>query len=176
MEIEKIKQEYNTKLSIKASLPICEAELRTLEENEEVQRYLRLRKYYEENKNLAHRSDDLIFDSVINQDDETITDDVYFSYGKDFIGRCNRMGEYTIDYSTRPFHLYSIRLAKYRNLANPKDEVILPLEQTAEFEQTHNIRFPETENPAQEYIDIRRELYKKAIQEYDESKKLKKEK
>lgn len=172
MKIEKIKEEYNTRLSIRDSLKVCEQEIANLEEDETVKRYLRLRAYYEQNKHLKTKSDDLILDSVIREDNDKITDDTYFFYGKDFIGHCRRIGGYVIDYSTRPFRLNGIRLARYQNLADPNDEVILPLDQMAEFEQTHNILMPETENPAQEYIDIRRKLYLDAIEEYDNAHKL----
>ena len=175
MKIEKIKEEFNTRLSIRDSLKVCEQEIANLEENEVVQRYLRLKAYYEQNRYLKNRSDDLILDGVIREDNEKKSDDIYFCYGKDFIGHCRLIGDYVIDYKTRPFRLNAIQLAKYQNIADPNDEVILPTVETEEFEKTHSIMFPETENPAQEYIDIRRQLYLRAIEEYDNAHKLKKE-
>ena len=65
MKIEKLIQEYNMNRVLRDSLPTCEAEISILEEDEIVQRYLRLKAHQERYKHLKNQSDDDILDNII---------------------------------------------------------------------------------------------------------------
>ena len=166
MEIDKIVQEYNMKLCLRDSLPTCEAELKELEEDENVQKYIRLRAHYEKYKALEGKSDNDVLDDVIRTDNETIEENIYFCFGKNFTGHPKMNGGYFIEQRLGTIRLlHGIRVAKYVNLANPLDIIILPASETEAFEEACKTIDHQTDTPEQEYADIRREMYKQHMNE-----------
>ena len=164
MGIEQVLNEYNMRRCLRDSLSICKEEIAILEENEAVKRYLRLKNHYELYGHLEHKSDDAILDEIIMEDSQTLNEDIYFCYGKDFIGHPKKVGGYYIDQNqTSISRLHGIMVTKYRNIANPKDIVIIPSTEASEFELSHHVIYHNTEETEQEYYDIRRGRYRQEI-------------
>ena len=171
MEVEELKQKYNVALSIRDSLPACEAEITKLEEDENVKKYLRLKAHQEKYEHLKHLTDRDILDGIIAEDEDLLTTDTYFCYGKDFIGHPKKIGGYYIDpMSTSPFRLQGTRVTKYQNIAKPSDIIIIPSTEAYEFEKTHNTIYKNTDNPEEEYKEIRRNMYLKLMRNLSTSK------
>ena len=177
MKIEEIIQEYNMKRVLRDSLPTCDAEIAILEEDENVQKYIRLKEHQKKYQHLANQTDADILDGIIKKDDEQL-DDVYFCYGRSFIGYPKKIGGYYIEPNTNSIrHLKGTRVAKYRNLANPDQVIIIQSELAKVFEQSHRVIQYTTAVPDEEFFDIRRRMYEEKIQtqEQESVKRLVKE-
>ena len=170
MNIEKLTQEFNVRRCLRDSLPTCKAEMEILEEDENVQKYLRLQQHYAQYESLAKKNDDTILDEII-ENDIIEGDPTYFCYGKDFIGHPKKVGGYYIDHGVNPINrLQGTRVTRYQNLLNPADEVIIPSVEAEAFEKEHKVIFHTTDNPVEEYQDKRRIIYKKQIRLYEHSR------
>ena len=177
MDISELREEYNIKLSIRDSLPIANAEMQSLEEDENVQRYIRLKNYLEEHSYLAGKRDEEILDAILAiTPDLELEDDFYFCHGKNFTGYPKKIGGYYIDNTPHPMRLNpGIKVTKYQSVSRINDIVIIPSTEAHEFEQEHPVHFHLTDNPEEEYRDIRRNLYLQAMKKEDQ-KLLRKEK
>ena len=177
MKLEDIIQEYNIKRCLRDSLPHCEAEMSILEEDENVQKYIRLQEHKKQYQYLENQSDEDILSTIISNDSESLEEDIYFCYGKGFMGRLKMAGGYYIEpYNATSFRfLHGIRVAKYRNLAKPAEIIIMPSIDTKDFEENHQVIQCTTAVPDEEYYQIRMQMYEQKIQEYNPVKKLVKE-
>ncbi len=174
MDIEKIRQEYNVKRVIRDSLPHCAAEIEILEEDELVQKYIRLKEHQQQYSYLQNQTDEDILSTIISNDSETL-DDVYFCYGKNFMGHLKMQGGYYIEpyNATSIRRLHGIRVAKYRNLADPRDVIIMPSTEIEEFESTHQVIQYTTAVPDEEYYHLRMQMYEQKIEDQNPIKLVK---
>ncbi len=171
MKIEQIIQSYNVSRCLRDALPNCEAELEILEEDENVKKYLKLKEHQKRYEHLKKQTDEDLLDEIIASDADTITEDIYFCYGKSFLGHPRKAGGYYIEPQKTSFrHLQGIRVAKYRNLANPDDIIIVPSANIADFENNFQTISFETAVPDEEYYEIRRNLYLQEIRKAVEVK------
>lgn len=178
MKIDKIIQEYNMNLCLRDSLPTCDAEIQELEEDENVQKYIRLTEHRKKYQHLRKQTDADILDDVIKNDNEVIDEDVYFCYGKNFIGHPRLAGGFYIEQHTRGSirRLSGFVAAKYRNLAKPDEIIIMPRSETTAFEENHQTIQATTAVPEEEYYELRRHMYEEAIDRHiNGTKKLIKE-
>ncbi len=161
MKIEDIIQEYNMKRVLRDTLPTCDAEISILEEDEKVQKYIRLKAHQERYNHLRKQTDDDILDNIITDEDELIKEDIYFCYGKDFIGHPKKAGGYYIDANqVTALRSHGIRVTKYRNLTKPNEIIIIPSSEALSFEAEHQTIFRHTAVPDEEFYEIRRSLYR----------------
>ena len=178
MDIGSLSEEYNMKLSIRDSLSIARAELETLEEDTIVQRYIRLRNYIEENSYLENKKDYDILDAILAiTPDLELEDDYYFCFGKNFTGYPKKIGGYYIDNNPHTRRINpGTKVTKYQSLSRINDIVIIPSVNASEFEQEHRVCFHRTDNPEEEYTEIRRNRFLRLMQqEQEKAIKLKKE-
>lgn len=172
MNIEELHQELNTQLSIKSSLSTCETEMSLLEQDENVKRYLRLKRYYEQSLHLKKQNEDDILDDLIKNDTSILEEDIYLCFGRNFLGHPKKIGGYYIEPGSGPFtRLHGTIVSKYQNLRDPKDTVVIPSVESSKFESTHHTIFHSTAVPDEEYQEIRRNLYKRKLKEYETAKK-----
>lgn len=170
MDINPITEEYNTRLSIRDSLPIAKSELEELEEYEEVQRYIRLKHYLDEYSSLENQSDQEILDAILSQvPDLELEDDIYFCFGKNFNGFLKMIGGYYIAEKVSPIRLNpGIKVAKYKSLSRIQEEIIIPTDETGTFEQEHQIYNHQTKDPNAEYLELRRKLFMQKMKQNQE--------
>ena len=166
MSISKINEDYNLQLSIRDSLSTLKAELSILEDNELIQRYLELKKYYEQNKDLEQKDDNTILDEV-TKNDTSLEVESYFCYGNNFTGVLTKTGRYHINvlnYSSfvSPYYV-QIPVSKYRSFKDPNDIKIVPFDRVSLFEAANPIIYHQTDNPEEEYYELRRKFYLEEI-------------
>ena len=151
--IENNKQKRDKLLEIKA-------ELLELFKDENVKRYIELSEKYNQNIYFENKTDEQIFNEVIYT--SSIDDkELYFCFGKNYIGRFNKMGNFYIvgGENTK----FGIPVALYRNIYNMKDEVIIPIDKCEQFEREHKILYKRTLNPDSEYLDLKKEYFQKEM-------------
>jgi hypothetical protein len=178
MDISSLSREYNTQLSIRDSLPIAKAEQASLEEDENVQRYNKLKKYIEGNSHLEGKKDNEILDELLSAiPDLELEDDFYFCFGKNFNGYSKKTGGYYIDNAYHSMRLHpGIKVTKYQSISRINDIVIIPSVEAYQFEQEHQVYFHLTDNPEEEYKEIRRnKILRLMNQEQKDILRLKKE-
>ena len=176
MDINKLIQEYNMKRVLRDSLPHCEAEIAMLEEDENVQKYIKLKEHQKQYQHLKNQTDEDILSSIVSDDYDTLEDDVYFCYGRSFIGYPKKAGGYFINNNPSSIRmLKGTRVAKYRSLANPAKTIIIQSSLAPAFEQTHQVIQFTTAVPDEEYYQIRLGMYEQKMQEQDPVKRLVKE-
>ena len=155
-----LKEDYYLLLSIRDTLPLLKSEISELEEEEIIKKYLELTKYYDTYKSLENKPDTEIFEQLI-KNDNSLLEDIYFCYGNNYPGYQTRIGTYYI--KNKPSSIKELKpyilLAKYRNLRDPQDVIIMPREEQDSFNQSHSILNYKTENPELEYLQIRKKLY-----------------
>ena len=66
MDRKEIIKEYLNKIRERESITTIEKELEDLENDEIIQRYNRIKKYYEKNKYLQHKNDNELLDMELN--------------------------------------------------------------------------------------------------------------
>ena len=158
MDRNSIYIEYTSRLSTRDSLGSIEKETSELEESEIVKRYLRLVHYLKSNEYLKDKNDKEVLDDLLDsvkQDEE----ESYFCFGKDFVGHIRKIGGYYIDYNPSSIRLNpGIRVAKYKSLVS-NEEVIIPIDETVEFEKNSTIYFPHMNDKEEEYKALRRTLF-----------------
>ena len=169
MDKESIIREYESRLSTRDSLSSIDKELKELEETEIVKRYLRLIHYLKENEYLIGKSDDEVLDDLL--DKVTIDEDEsYLCFGKDYYGSMNKAGRYHLANQSNKSFLklpHEIKLARYRSLTSNK-EVLIPVEETNEFEENNVVYFSHSNDRDEEYKALRRKILK----DKDKTKKL----
>lgn len=157
MEIETFDRIISERKEIRDNLYRVKEELENLSKNDVVKRYIELKEYYSKYEFLYSLSDERIFNELLY----TSSIDnlkVYFCFGKDYIARCTKIGKYYIPNS--PNCGYGVPAAVYKNLFNMYDEVIIPLEDCESFEKDNEVVFSKTNNPTNEYLDLRKDYYK----------------
>ena len=176
MELKNVKQELNLRLSIKETLPIAKIEIEDLEEDEKVKKYISLKEYYKKYEQLLNQTEDEITDDIIKGEEIDLSSrDTYFCYGKDFPGYPKKIGGYYIREIHGPSLKSPIMLSYYRNIENDNDIVIIPSIEAKDFEEGHTIIYHITDNPEEEYRNLRRIRLRLKLKELDPVKVLKKE-
>ena len=163
MSIEKLKEEYNTRKSIRDSFDLLKIELEALKENPQVQRYIELIRFYEHFKSIENKTDEELLDQLI-KGDTSLDRDIYFHYGDTYYGYPKKIGGYYI-VDPDPYlpEIPYIKVAKYRNIKNENDIKAIPLLEQERFESTHSILQSHTDNKDEEYYNIRKSFYKKYL-------------
>ncbi len=156
-----ILEEYNLELAKRDTLDICEEELKELMQDENVQRFIKLKEYYLENIYLRGMSDDDILDEVIKKNPLPLKK--YFCMGKNFIGLPRKIGTY---YLVNPSNYkFAAIVSHYKNIYDEADQVIIPTDSSLEFEEANEVVFPKTDDCEEEYKILRREAYLELIKE-----------
>ena len=166
MKIDDIKNKIENNKKIRDSLVEIKKELLELSQDEKVQRYIELNKFFDNNSKLYGKTDDQILNEVIysnNVDDRK----VYFCYGKNYKGQITKTGKYYVLNGASPFNeslKYGMVVALYRNIYNIHDEVVLPVDECEQFEKENEVIFSKQLNPDSEYLDLKKEYYKKELE------------
>ncbi|MBR6136793.1 MAG: hypothetical protein IKQ06_01405 [Bacilli bacterium] len=163
MDIQNLKEKYNNSLCIRDTLPAVKKEVEELEENPLVKRYLELSLFCKQNRDFDGKSDDQVLEFLLR----TVSSDEkeYFCLGKNYWGYLQKMGSYYLVQGDHKLYSSPTMVGWYRNLYNPNDQVIIPVEETQAFEELYPVVHATSVNPEIEYFRVRNEKYMKLMGE-----------
>ena len=163
MKIDKIKENYDLELSIKSTLDDTSNQINELLEDEKVQRYLGLITFYNKHKDLLNKNGNQILDEVIESTPPVEElENTFFCFGKEFMGRPKKVGGYYISEGNQ--FSSATKVALYKRLSGSPISIIIPAEETQDFEKDRQIIYPQTPQLGEEFLLVRRNLYKQLMQ------------
>ncbi len=155
MKISQLKREIERKKRVREILNGLKQEYESLKKDPNVMEYLRLHYIFEKNGDVLYKDDNRILDELVRNNNFDVEDKLYFCFGKDFLAHANKMGQFYL--VKGDFYKYGISVAYYKNIYDEKDEYIIPLDETKDFENHHNVIFRKTNDPENEYYYLRKE-------------------
>lgn len=172
MKVEEISKTYNQKLELRDNLKIVEEELKKLEEKETVKNYIKLKSFYDDNKEFANKKDDEILNMIIDYEHlELELHDCYFCLGKNYKAKINENGEYYIISDNNKSKRFNsqINVGVYKSFEDPEKIIIIPIKEVEKFEEEHPILYSK-KSDIEEYIRLRRLVVKDELDYYNKNK------
>ena len=175
MEIKDIYDIYTKKLETRDLLPSIMEDLDELEQNEEVKKYIELKKIYDENIDLYKNTDSEVLKKILKKQIISFNiPDYYTCYGRNLNGGVTKSGKYYLlpEDQVTGFFNRPVKVAKYRNYENPDDIVIIPMKEVEKFEKDHIITHLHDEDKDKEYFDSRYSVVKSEFRTISDNKRL----
>ena len=159
MDNDKLKEKIDFYKNKKLEIELHLKELEGLMQNENVRRFLELLEYdNDENRKLLLMNDDEL--EKYSEDMLEEEDKVYFRMGKKFCGFKRNNDSYMI--LSHSYDDYEL-LSHYVSLTDSGDEVIIPYDDSDEFEKNHNIVYCDTLDSFDEYNKLSKEYKEKLL-------------